>query len=301
MRSVPHFALYGAAEWPRWLELVHHEHIPERSSRFNWEIDAHVHEALLQLLYVTHGGGEALIDGRRWALEPPSLIVVPASAVHAFKFRPDIDGHVITAAQRPLEAAAAAVGPALLQPIRQPAVLGVDVHSRHADALLPLFEAIAREAATPAGGQPGAGMSLLTALFVQVARISASGFGEGMDARSRKAMQVERFRALVDQGFRRRWPVEHYARELGVSAGQLGRICRQAIGQSPLDAINLRVLHEAQRELVYASLSVKQIAAELGFDDEAYFGRFFKKHTGLKPTEFRDKARRHLRDAGGRP
>ena len=106
---------------------------------------------------------------------------------------------------------------------------------------------------------------------------------------------------LIDQGFRQRWPVEHYARELGVSAGQLGRICRQAIGQSPLDAINLRVLHEAQRELVYASLSVKQIAAELGFDDEAYFGRFFKKHTGLKPTEFRDKARRHLRDAGGRP
>jgi AraC family transcriptional activator of pobA len=63
---------------------------------------------------------------------------------------------------------------------------------------------------------------------------------------------------------------------------------------SPLDAINARVLHEAQRELVYSSLSIKQIAAAIGFDDEAYFGRFFKKHTGQRPTEFREAARAHL-------
>ena len=43
---------------------------------------------------------------------------------------------------------------------------------------------------------------------------------------------------------------------------------------STLDVINARVVHEAQRELVYSSLSIKQVAAELGFDDEAYFGRF---------------------------
>ena len=63
---------------------------------------------------------------------------------------------------------------------------------------------------------------------------------------------------------------------------------------STLDAINARVVHEAQRELVYSSLSVKQIAAELGFDDEAYFGRFFRKQTGFRPTDFRAQAREQL-------
>ena len=60
------------------------------------------------------------------------------------------------------------------------------------------------------------------------------------------------------------------------------------------DVVNARIVHEAQRELVYSSLSVKQIADLLGFADEAYFGGFFKKQTGRRPTEFRTMARRHL-------
>ena len=41
----------------------------------------------------------------------------------------------------------------------------------------------------------------------------------------------------------------------------------------------------------------EQIAAELGFEDEAYFGRFFKKHTGQRPTDFRREARAQLAGA----
>jgi AraC family transcriptional activator of pobA len=85
--------------------------------------------------------------------------------------------------------------------------------------------------------------------------------------------------------------VESYAQELGVSLGQLTRLCREVLGMSTIEAINARVVHEARRELVYSSLSIKQVAAELGFDDEAYFGRFFKKQTGMRPTEFRAAAR----------
>ena len=50
----------------------------------------------------------------------------------------------------------------------------------------------------------------------------------------------------------------------------------------------------AGRGLPLSLLSIKQIAALLGFEDEACFGRFFKKHTGHRPTEFRAMARRHL-------
>jgi AraC family transcriptional regulator, transcriptional activator of pobA len=50
---------------------------------------------------------------------------------------------------------------------------------------------------------------------------------------------------------------------------------------SALEAIDGRAVYEAKRELAYSTLSIKQIAAELGFHDEAYFGRVFKKQTGL--------------------
>lgn len=294
MATVPKFALYGNDAMPSWLDMVHFERIPERSSLFDWEISPHVHDGLLQLLFVTAGGGQTFIDEHRWAIEPPCLVVVPAGSVHGFHFLPSVDGVVVTAAQRPLETAAAAVAPELLVHVRTPAVTPVDPHSHAGVALMPLFDALARESQTPASGQLAAGMSLLTALFVQVARLRELMRIDRGDPRSRKAIQLRRFRALVDGGFRRRLPVEHYAQELGMTAGHLGRLCREILGVAPNDVINARVLREAQRELVYSSLSIKQIAATLGFADEAYFGRFFRKQTGLRPTEFREAARGQL-------
>lgn len=323
MKTIPRFSLYGSAtQAPAWHHLVDFEHIPERSGRFHWEISSHVHEVLLQVLYITGGGGEATIEGRTWSLAPPCLVLVPAGSVHAFSFRPDVDGPVVTAAQRPMEAMARALAPELLPLLRQPAVLSVDPQGRPAQALPPLFEALEREvrgdvgAVSGAGGTGGPGgasganvgvgalggpvggtaaaLALLTAVLVQVARVSAVQSAAGGDPHSRKVQQVERFRVLVEEHFRERWRVARYAAALNVSAGQLGRLTREVLGCSPLDAVSERIVREAQRELVHASSGVKQVAAALGFDDDAYFGRFFKKHTGLRPGEFRLAGRRQV-------
>lgn len=297
--TVRSFALYGSSDTaPAWAELVHLEHVPERSSLFDWEIDLHFHEGLIQLLYLTAGGeGAAWIDGTRWALRPPCLIVVPARAVHGFSFHPATDGPVITAAQKPLESLAALAAPGLVEHLRRPAVLELDAGSRHAPPLLALFEAIERESQLHDGGGMAAGMPLLVALCVQVARVAQSGTGTAHSTRSRKAAQIERFRALLDRDFRLRVPVQHYAQALGISVGQLTRLTRELLGLPAQEVVNARVVHEAQRELVYSSLSIKQVAAALGFEDEAYFGRFFKKHTGQRPSAFRAEARRRLASA----
>lgn len=295
--TIPNYALYGEEAQPAWLDMVHFEMIHERSSLFKFEIDPHFHEGLIQLLYVTHGGGEAFIDGATWQVHPQSLIVVPARHVHGFHFTPDIDGPVVTAAQSPLESLASVGAPDLLAHIRRPQVLSVGDAVRHVDALMPLFDAIRREARVHGSGEVAAGSALLLAVFVQIARICAtlqSNEGADTGGRSRKAAQVERFRALVDAHFRARLGIEFYAAEMGLSAGQLSRLCRDALGMSSLDVLNARVVHEAKRELVYSTLAIKQIAAVLGFADEAYFGRFFKKQIGRTPTEFRDAARLRL-------
>jgi AraC family transcriptional activator of pobA len=167
MPAIPHVALYGDEALPADVDLVHFERIPVRSSRHNWEIDPHVHDAMLQVLYIeSGGGGEALIDGRRWPIEPPCLVVVPAHSVHGFHYASDTDGPVITAAQRPLEHLLDALAPALRREALQPAVLHVDPAGRHAEALAPLFDAIARETRTTGRATGAVGMSLLAALVV---------------------------------------------------------------------------------------------------------------------------------------
>lgn len=297
MARVPNYALYGTEARSTWLDAVHFERIHERSGAHGYEIEAHLHDALVQVFMVRSGRGEAIFDERRWALRAPCLIVVPAGTVHSFRFSPDIDGPVVTAAQRALESVAAVAAPELLACIRQPLVMPVADSLRHADALGPLFDAIEHESRVHSTGQGAAGLLLLATLFVQIARIrhSLGPAGTGpRPARSRKALQIERFRALVDARFRERLPMDAYAGALGLTVGQLTRLCREVLGQSSLDVVNARVAHEAQRELVYSSLGVKQIAALLGFDDEAYFSRFFRKQTGQAPSAFRETARRRL-------
>ena len=160
------------------------------------------------------------------------------------------------------------------------------------EALMPLFGAIERESRTHRSGQTAAGMSLLTALMVQVARLAgpAARDAGGATTGARKQRQIGQFKALLDRHFREHWPVQSYADTMGLTAGQLSRICREVLGMSALDVINARLVHEAQRELVYTVGSVKQLAAELGFEDDAYFSRFFKRHTGLSPRDFRAQA-----------
>ena len=299
MASVPNYALYGDQAAPAWLDMVHFERIHERSSLHDYDIAPHTHDGLIQVLYVTQGGGEVMIDGARWPMRAPTLIVLPTPHVHGFRFTRDIDGPVVTAAQRPLESIVKVGAPELLAQVRTPRVMSVSAAVRHRDALMPLFDAIAHEARGHARDGVTAGPALLMALFVQIARIAKvleadAPAADAAAARSRKAQQVERFRALVDAQFRERRPIEGYAADLGVTAGQLSRVCREMLGVSALDVLNARIVHEAERELVYSILSVKQIAAVLGFADEAYFGRFFKKHTGRTPSEFRSAARRAL-------
>ena len=100
-------------------------------------------------------------------------------------------------------------------------------------------------------------------------------------------MQLGKFRDLIDRHMRQRWTVAQYAEALGISPGQLSRLTRDSLGKSSITLINERVIIEAQRELIYTNASIKQIADGLGFEDESYFGRLFRKHTGVSPLTYR--------------
>ncbi len=293
-RVIPSYGLYGDQAAPAWTHSFNFEWIPQRSHPYQWLIQPHRHEAFLQVLYLTAGRVQTQIDDATIDACSPCLIVIPAGHVHGFRFSPDTDGPVVTASQKSLESLAQAAFPELVATIRKPTVIGLTPDMRYVDQLMPLFLALEQEARTPSQGQVAAAMSLLLALMVQVLRLNDLDADD--DTRpthhsvTRKAKQIERFRRLVDERFRQAHTVSSYARDLGVSAGQLSRLCREVLDRSALQVINERLMHEAQRELIYTTLPIKLLANELGFEDDAYFSRFFRKHAGLTPKAFRARA-----------
>ncbi|WP_242916961.1 helix-turn-helix domain-containing protein [Pontibacter liquoris] len=99
--------------------------------------------------------------------------------------------------------------------------------------------------------------------------------------------QLQDLHYLIDSHYKTHQPVTFYAEKLHLTARQLANTCKRVLGKSLTDLIQERLVLEAKRLLVHSDLTVTQLAAELGFFDNSYFARFFKKHTGQTPEQFR--------------
>jgi AraC family transcriptional activator of pobA len=127
----------------------------------------------------------------------------------------------------------------------------------------------------------------LCALLVAIERAAPRIDAQRSQRGSRAARHLERYRELVDASYRAQPSLSALARQLGITPTQLNRVCRQLTGRPALALLHARVLLEAQRDLAYTTLSVKQIALGLGFGDAGYFTRFFQRLSGRTPTQWR--------------
>lgn len=95
------------------------------------------------------------------------------------------------------------------------------------------------------------------------------------------------FSTLVEFNFTKLHSVTDYAERLGVSPKTLTKHFQKIRAQKPSDFIKNRIVLEAKRKLMYTDFSVKEIAFDLGFNDPAYFTRFFTKATQNSPLQFK--------------
>lgn len=83
-----------------------------------------------------------------------------------------------------------------------------------------------------------------------------------------------------------RHPVEYYADFCHLSASRFYRIFKAGVGLTPTEYINRLRINQAKELLANTDMSVSEIAEAVGFTDQNYFGRVFKKLTGTSPKKF---------------
>lgn len=284
--SVPAFYLYGESLQPPDERLIHIETIAARSRLHDWIIRPHRHRDLHQVLLLERGRVEARLDARTEVMAGPAVILVPPGAVHSFRFQPETVGVVISFAAT-LADELRATGSGLAEHLERCIAIALDRAALRQTDLRALAAMLLREFGRSAPGRRLALRGTLAALLANLQRLLPDPADAGAAIGSRSRELVARFREQVEQRFRQQPALTEYAALLRTSASRLRRACLAVTGQSPIDLVHLRLLLEAERQLRYTSMSVTQVAYHLGFEDPAYFSRFFTHRMGMSPRAFR--------------
>jgi len=137
-----------------------------------------------------------------------------------------------------------------------------------------LFESILKESCNTL-------VALVTSQFLAQAKTT--------NGSSRFEVITKAFNSLLERDFALIKSPALYAKCLNISTPYLNECVRNTTGHSVSYHIQQRVVLEAKRLLYHSSMSVKEIAGELGYNDYSYFTRLFVKTTRMTPLAFRSK------------
>jgi len=127
--------------------------------------------------------------------------------------------------------------------------------------------------------------SYLMILLIEIQRIFMAGYRKRHVIRG--SALVSRYKKMVSKNFLTQRFIAFYAEKMGISEAYLHELIKENTGLTPGKIIRKEIAMEAKRMLAHTTDTVSEIGYKLGFEDPSYFGRFFKRETGLSPKAFR--------------
>ncbi len=163
--------------------------------------------------------------------------------------------------------------------------VSLDEHNRRQTELL--LEVFQDEFETPDSIQGEMMQVLLKRLIIIVTRLAKEQYIAEKELTADKLDLVRKYNMMVESHYKTEHQVRFYADQLFKSPKTLANVFALYSYKSPIMVIQDRIMMEAKRLLFYTEKTSKEIAFELGFEDANHFSKFFKKHAGQPPTEFK--------------
>lgn len=246
-----------------------------------------------EILFIEEGSGFHEIDLHSYAVHGAGIHFLTPGQVHLLTFSTSFRGYIIAFSEE-FYTFYNPVAPALgqlpfFQPARrQPIILLSETEKRYFHNLI---ENLVSDHVQHTGDQSMSGAYL--GVFLQKCALLCQKDNLAPESANYAVPElVGRFQEMVEKNFLQMHEVQQYATRLAISPDYLSKIIRKYLGISSQEYILEKLLLEAKRLLVFTSLSSKEIAYHIQMDDPSYFGRIFKKKTGLTPNEYRDQVRK---------
>lgn len=252
--------------------------------------EAHRHN-YYELLFFLRGSGTHMIDFEGHEIKGKSIHFVSSGQVHALNRDKDTKGYVIAFSREFM----------YLNTTDKNIISDFPAFNKTADPVLKLNDASLKEMedlvkvmeAEYESKSPlkekvlGAYVSILLLKCKELLNESSSN--KSVDSNAQQLLI--RFNDMLEQHFIQMHKVNEYADLLFVSPNHLSETIKKVTGKTAGDMIQDRLILEAKRLLLHSTVTAKEIAYHLNFNDPSYFSRFFKNNAGLSPEEFRKQAR----------
>lgn len=150
-------------------------------------------------------------------------------------------------------------------------------------------EQIKTEMQNPAMAQYELLVSYLKIFLITASRLKAQQEpGSKTTSENKEPFILQNLKDAIEEHFRTKHSASHYADLLHISPKALAKITKSHFNKTLTDLISERIIIEAKRELYLTNKPVKEIASELGYEDEHYFSRFFKTNADISPQLYRE-------------
>ena len=161
------------------------------------------------------------------------------------------------------------------------------VSKKASRSLEPFFKKIQQELEGQKLKNDSAIQSYINILLIELERIYSAQMSKEDRLTPRNVKLANEYKCLVSNHFHKNLSVKEYAEMLNVTPGHLNDTVKATIGQTASSLIQEMTLLEAKVLLRQTQISIAEVAFQLNFGDPSYFGRFFKKLTGMTPFQYR--------------
>jgi AraC family transcriptional regulator, transcriptional activator of pobA len=240
------------------------------------------------VMLITKGSGVHQIDFHPYPYSEGSAIFVCKDQVHAFDTRFSSEGIILVFTEKFLTKNAIQSDVLTLHRLfnyhlHSPVIT---VNEQEHENLASVIQAMHVEYHSPEDfGKEEVLRSWLKVLLVKTERIQRTLLPKATD--SKWINLFLRFKTAVEDGRRDSRNGRDYADRLGVSYKHLNEACQTVIGKTPKQFIDSCLTLEMKRQLTLSTLSVKELTYQMGFDEPTNLVKYFKKHSGQTPAEFR--------------
>lgn len=176
----------------------------------------------------------------------------------------------------------------LFNNVYQPPIVTLD--DKNKSTLQMLIQQMHIEMQNPALAQYELLISYLKIFLITASRLKTDQYTESSNAtlNLQESFVLQTLKEAIEKNYREKHTASDYALILNITPKALAKITKAHLNKTLTDLISERIIIEAKRELYLTNKPIKQIAYELGYDDEYYFSRFFKTNTDVSPQFYRN-------------